>query len=296
MRLPREIAVVWALLTAMLVAVAVTYARLPAAELYDVSGTGARAGLGRALVDVNFPGALVGLAVLAVVAGRLPRKARPVAVAAAVLCAVFAVPGVVKQSDLDARWINAVPALGVAAVVALSFLADGPESPPHARGDRLRIVIAAVLTLLAAPWIAAELGFYLDGVPVLGWLFQTGTLVSFHNAPHHAVHHGVHHGLQGLLFVVTALLLSRLPSSQAARAFLAVLLAYGVANIANDDWLEQVVERGWSSHPIPSVLGFGANWLWLAVLLVGAAVYALWFRQPSRTTPPAASSATSASA
>ena len=75
----------------------------------------------------------------------------------------------------------------------------------------------------------------------------------------------MHHGLQGLLFVVTALLLSRLPSSQAARAFLALLLAYGVANIANDDWLEQVVERGWSSHAIPSVLGFAANWLWLAV-------------------------------
>ena len=296
MRLPREIAVVWVLLAAMLVAVAVTYARLPASELYDVSGTGLRAGLGRALVDVNFPGALVALAVLAVVAGRLPRRTRPVAIVAAVLCAVFAAPGVVRQSDLDARWINLVPAVGVATVVVLSFLADGPESPRHARGDGLRIAIAAVLTLLAAPWIAAELGFYLDGVPVLGWLFQTGRLVSFHNAPHHAVHHGVHHGLQGLLFVVTALLLSRLPSSQAARAFLAVLLAYGVANIANDDWLEQVVERGWSSHPIPSVLGFAANWLWLAVLLVGAAIYALWFRQPSRTTPPAASSATSASA
>ena len=110
-------------------------------------------------------------------------------------------------------------------------------------------------------------------------MFQTGKLVSFHDPPHPAVHHGVHHGLQGLIFVVTALLLSRLPSPQAARAFLAVLLAYGVANMANDGWLEQVVERGWSSHPIPSVLGFAANWLWLAVLLVGAAVWALWFRQ-----------------
>ncbi len=280
MRLPREIAIVWALLAAMLVAVLVTYSRLPAAELYNVSGTGIRAGLSRVVVDLNFPGALVALAVLAVVAGRLPRRARPAAWAAAVLCVVFAVPGVVRQSNLDARWLNAIPAAGVATVVVLSLRADGPESPRHARGDRLRIALAAVLLVLASPWIAAELGFYLDGVPVLGWLFQTGKLVSFHNAPHHAVHHGVHHGLQGLLFVVTALLLSRLPSSQAARAFLALLLAYGVANIANDDWLEQVVERGWSSHTIPSVLGFAANWLWLAVLLVGSAVWALWFRQP----------------
>ena len=279
MRLPREIIVVWVLFALALDAVFATYARLPPQLLYNVSGTGFRAGLSRVVVDLNFPGALIALAVLAVVVGRLRGRMRLVAIPAALLCVVFAVPGVVRQSDLDARWINAIAAAGVAVVFVLSLVADGPESPRRARGDRLRIVIAAVLTILAAPWIAAELGFYLDGVPPLGWMFQTGKLVSFHDPPHPAVHHGVHHGLQGLLFVVTALLLSRLPSPQAARAFLAVLLAYGVANMANDGWLEQVVERGWSSHPIPSVLGFAANWLWLAVLLVGAAVWALWFRQ-----------------
>jgi len=278
-RLPRELIVVWVLFALALDAVFATYARLPPQLLYNVSGTGFRAGLSRVVVDLNFPGALIALAVLAVVAGRLRGRMRLVAIPAALLCVVFAVPGVVRQSDLDARWINAIAAAGVAVVFVLSLVADGPESPRRARGDRLRIVLAAVLTILAAPWIAAELGFYLDGVPVLGWMFQTGKLVSFHDPPHPAVHHGVHHGLQGLLFVVTALLLSRLPSPQAARAFLAVLLAYGVANMANDGWLEQVVERGWSSHPIPSVLGFGLNWLWLAVLLAGAAVWALWFRQ-----------------
>jgi len=278
-RLPREIIVVWVLFALALDAVFATYARLPPQLLYNVSGTGFRAGLSRVVVDLNFPGALIALAVLAVVVGRLRGRMRLVAIPAALLCVVFAVPGVVRQSDLDARWINAIAAAGVAVVFVLSLVADGPESPRRARGDRLRIVIAAVLTILAAPWIAAELGFYLDGVPPLGWMFQTGKLVSFHDPPHPAVHHGVHHGLQGLIFVVTALLLSRLPSPQAARAFLAVLLAYGVANMANDGWLEQVVERGWSSHPIPSVLGFAANWLWLAVLLVGAAVWALWFRQ-----------------
>ena len=279
MRLPREIIVVWVLFALALDAVFATYARLPPQLLYNVSGTGFRAGLSRVVVDLNFPGALIALAVLAVVVGRLRGRMRLVAIPAALLCVVFAVPGVVRQSDLDARWINAIAAAGVAVVFVLSLVADGPESPRRARGDRLRIVIAAVLTILAAPWIAAELGFYLDGVPVLGWMFQTGKLVSFHDPPHPAVHHGVHHGLQGLLFVVTALLLSRLPSPQAARAFLAVLLAYGVANMANDGWLEQVVERGWSSHPIPSVLGFAANWLWLAVLLASAAVWGLWFRQ-----------------
>jgi hypothetical protein len=73
------------------------------------------------------------------------------------------------------------------------------------------------------------------------------------------------------------------------------VLAYGVGNMANDDWLEQVAERGWSSHAIPSVLGFSPNWLWLAVLAAAALIWALWFRQPSRTTPSAASADTSAS-
>jgi hypothetical protein len=279
-----ELVVVLLLLGLMLAAVMATYARLVPRLLYNVSGTGVRAGLSRVVVDLNFPGALVALAVLAVIAGRLRGWARSAALAAALLCVGFAVPGVVRQSDLDARWINAIPATGVAVVFVLSLLADGPVSPRRARGDWLRILIATVLSILAAPWIAAELGFYLDGVPLLGWLFQTGRLVSFHNPLHPAVHHGVHHGLQGLLLVLTALLLSRLPCSNPARAFLALLLAYGVANIANDDWLEQIVERGWSRYPLPSVLSLTANWLWLAVLATGAAVYALWFRQPNRTT------------
>ena len=285
----------WVLLAASLAAVFVTYSRLPASQLYSVSGSGLRGGLSRVLVELSFPGALVALAVLAVVVGRLRGRARALAVVAALLCVVFAVPGVVRQSNLDARWINAVPALGVALAFILSLLAAGSRSPGRARGDRLRIALAAVLVLLASPWIAAELGFYLDGVPVLGRLFQTGRRVSFHDAPHVAVHHGVHHGLQGLLLALTALLLSRLHTGRATGAFLALVLAYGVGNMANDGWLEQVAERGWSSHALPSVLGFSPNWLWLAVLVAAALIWALWFRQPSRTTSSAASAATSAS-
>jgi len=294
-RVQREIAVVWALAVASLLAVLVTYARLPASELYDVSGSGLRGGLSRALVELNFPDALVALAVLAVVGGRLRGRARALAVAGFALCAVFAAPGVVRQSNLDARWINVVPALGVVLAFALSLLARWSQSSGRVRGDRMRIALAAVLVLLASPWIAAALGFYLDGVPLLGRLFQTGRTVSFHDAPHVAVHHGVHHGLQGLLLALTALLLSRLQVGKATGAFLALVLAYGVGNMANDDWLEQVAERGWSSHAIPSVLGFSPNWLWLGVLVAAALVWVLWFRQPRRTTPSAASAAISSS-
>lgn len=285
----------WTLAGAALVAVFVTYARLPASELYNVSGSGLRGGLSRAVVELNFPDALIALAVLAVVGRRLRGRARALAFVASLLCVVFVLPGVVRQSNLDARWINAVPALGVALAFAVSLLAAGSESPGSVRGDRLRIALAAALVLLASPWIAAELGFYLDGVPVLGRLFQTGKLVSFHDPAHAAVHHGVHHGLQGLLLALTALLLSRVQAGKVTGAFLALVLAYGVGNMANDGWLEQVTERGWSSHSLPSVLGLSPNWLWLAVLVAAVLVWALWFRQPRRTTPSPANAATSAS-
>jgi hypothetical protein len=289
---PREVAAVWGLAAASLVAVLVTYSRLNAAELYNVSGSGARGGLGRAVVELDFPVALVALAVLAVVAETLPRPARAVAALAALGCVVVVVPGVVRESDLDVRWINAVPALGVALAFACSLLARGPASPRRARGDRLRVALALVLVVLASPWIAAELGFYLDGVPVLGRLFQTGRIVSFHDAPHHAVHHGVHHGLQGLLLVLTALLLSRVVAGggsrwNKARTFLlALVLAYGLGNIANDDWLEQIAERGWSGYAIPSVLEPAANSAWLAVLVLAVVIWLAWFGRPPEEIEP----------
>jgi hypothetical protein len=287
-RLPWEIRTVWALLGASLVAVLVTYSRLPPEQLYSVSGSGVEGGLSRVLVELNFPDALAALAVLGVVAARIPVRLRPVAAVAALLCAVVAWPGVVSQNDLDARWINAVPALGTLLALALSLVARGPWSRAGVRGDGLRAGIAAVLVLLAAPWIAATLGFYLDGVPVLDRIFQTGKLVSFGDPLHHAVHHGVHHGLQGMLLALTALLLSRLLGSVAGSlrvlvgVYLAVMLAYGIGNMTNDGWLEQVAERGWTSHLFPSVLEPAVSWGWLAVVLVAAAVWLLWFGASAR--------------
>jgi hypothetical protein len=262
----REVRAVWGLLAAEALAVVITYSRLPAHELYNVTGSGIDGGLSRLVVELNFPDALIAIGVLGVV---LP-KPRWLAAAAAAMCAAAVLPGVVSQDDLDAKWINAVPAIGVGLALVLTLRARVPAGRP--RGDRVRIVLAAVLTVLAAPWIAAALGFYLDGVPVLGWMFQTGTLASFHNPLHHAVHHGMHHGLQGLLFALAALLLSRVPNR--ISFYLALMLAFGVANMLNDGWLEQVVERGWTSHTVPSVLSFEFNWLWAAVLLTAVGVWA----------------------
>jgi hypothetical protein len=159
-------------------------------------------------------------------------------------------------------------------------------------------VVAALLVLFAAPLIAAELGFYLDGVPLFGWLFETARLTAQPDIGglHHAVHHGQHHGWQGTMLALSALAFSRLPRPRALDAYLALTLAYGVGNLVNDDWLEQVVKRGWTDREIPSVLTPAANWGWAALLAGAIAVWWLWFRQPSRTTPSPASPAISSSA
>jgi hypothetical protein len=63
----------------------------------------------------------------------------------------------------------------------------------------------------------------------------------------------------------------------ASAAYLALMLAYGLGNVANDFWLEQVVKRGWTGWEIPSVLQPRATWAW-AVLLAGTAlVLAAWY-------------------
>ncbi len=277
-RPPKEVLAVGALYAAAAVAIAVTYTRLPARDLYHVSGTGLRSGFGRALVFLNFSTALAAIAVVLLMVRRLSRTLVPVAGVAIALCAVVAWPGVVNQADLDATLPNALPALGVALVVWLTLVVSVPRAPARVRGDALRIVLAAVALVVATPWIAAELGFYLDGVPLFGWVFQTARAVDGHAA----VHHGHHHGMDGLLLALSALLLSRvLPvaGSQVAEAYLSLMLAYGLANLANDFWGEQIVERGWTSHNFPNVLQPHASFAWLGVLAAAALIWFLWFRR-----------------
>ena len=276
-RPPTEVVAVGALYAAAAVAIAATYTRLPARELYHVSGTGLGSGLGRALVFLNFSTALAAIGVALVIVRRLPRTLVPVAGVAIALCAVVAWPGVVDQADLDAKLVNALPALGVALVVGLALVASVPRAPRRVRGDALRIVLAGTAIVVATPWIAAELGFYLDGVPLFGRLFQTRRAVRGHPA----VHHGHHHGTDGLLLALSALLLSRLltvAGNRAAEAYLSLMLAYGLANLSNDFWGEQIVERGWTSRRFPNVLQPHASFAWLGVLAAAALIWLTWFR------------------
>jgi hypothetical protein len=279
------------------IAVIATYSRFPTTLLYHVKQSDTIAsGFGRELVALNFPFALVGIALVGLAWPRLDGRLRALGALAIAVCASFYFA--VDQSNLDGRPINAVPALGLALAVVLVFTVGVPSVPRSVRGDRVRVGLAAVLFFFCAPLIAAELGFFLDGVPFLGWFYETARLTTQPGAHElrHAVHHGQHHGWQGTMLALTALAFSRLPRPRVLDAYLALMLAYGIGNLVNDDWLEQVVKRGWTNHEVPSILVPAPNWGWAAVLVGAALIWRLWFRQPSRTTPAPASSAMSSSA
>jgi len=283
---PLELAVVWAIFTVVTIAVFVTYWRLPPHDLYHVSGSGLTGGASRALVYLNFPVALAAIPILILVSQRLPGRLVGAVVVGIVLSAAVFWPGIVDQGDLDARPVNAIAAIGVLVAVSLTAVAawrfGRSERRGRLPGDPARLAVAGVVVLLALPWIAAEIGLSFDGVPVLGTLYQTGELRSQPHVAelHPAVHHGDHHGLSGTLLVLAALLLSRvLPSIGRSRlrgllgAYLALMLCYGLGNIANDFWLEQVTKRGWTDWEVPDVTVPKATWAWGIVVLSAAAIW-----------------------
>ena len=276
------VGVVWAIFLVVAVEIVVTYARLPPSQLYHVSGTGVAAGLGRALVFLNFPVALAALPLAVLVADRSrdDRLAFALAIVAAGLCAVVFWPGVVDQANLDAKAINALPAAGVVLTAALAARAGLSALPAHV--DVVLGVVLAALLVLASPWFCADLGLFLDRVPLLGSLFLTGKVVYGHPA----VHHGHHHGMDGLLLVIAALAtipaLRRAQNSTLAAfvtLYLGLEITYGLANIANDAWYEQVVKRGWTSVTIPSVLRPTVSLAWLGIVLATPLFAALVHRR-----------------
>jgi hypothetical protein len=288
-----EAALLWLLVAIVALEILVTYSRLPAQELYHVSGSGIAGGASRAIVFLNFPAALIALAVLGLLYERFASRVLAVAaVAAAVLCAAVFWPGVVSQANLDAKSVNALAALGVLLTFGLSVAVarrGGVLRRPWHDADAGRLAIAVPLVLLSLPWFAADLGFFLNGVPVLGSIFQTGeyrhAIAGLPPFPP-AVHHGHHHGMDGLLLVLSALLLSRTLMQAQSRvlrnvlsAYLALMFCYGVGNIANDFWLEQIVKRGWTSWQIPNVLEPRATVAWGVIVLAAAAVWLGWRRR-----------------
>jgi hypothetical protein len=284
--------VVWLLFGLAAVAVFETYWRLPPAELWKVTDSGLAGGAGRMFVFVSFSASIAAPPVLAIAADRLDRRLATVLAAVAfALCATVAIPGVQTPSDLDPKWPQLAAVVGVVMSVLITAWAthSGRAEPRRttAAGDRARLALAALLLFLSAPYIAAELGFYLDGVPLLGWIFQTGRLAPEPGAGyvHAAVHHGHHHGLDGVLLATAVLLLSRLlPTVRRPRlrattgAYLSLMLVYGLTNVVNDLWIEQVVKRGWTHWQVPDVLEPSLTAAWAAMILVAAILYVVVFR------------------
>lgn len=283
-----EVLAVWAGFGLVGVAVFVTYARLSTDELYNVSESGLAGGAGRILVFAGYPTALLAIGILPVVVERLGRRPWVVAVAAvaAVLCATVAWPGVVEQGDLDARPANAFAAVGTLVVLGLTGLAlrrggIGFRRPFGGRWDVARLALAVVVVLAAVPWIAAEIGAHLDGVPGLGSVFLTG--VSRPEPGHPtltAVHLGHHHGMDGAMLTLAALALSRtvftLRSGLLRTGYLfyvSLMLVYGLANALQDFWLEQLVKRGTTSLEIPTLTVPEASPSWAALLAAALSIH-----------------------
>ena len=289
----------WAIWGVVAGTVFVTYARLPARDFYNVTGTGVWSGAARLLVLTGWPVSLAALALLAVacdrlLAAELDRDARRavigVAIVAAVLCATIAFPGVIKQSDLDAKPVNLLAGAGVLMALGLTLYAwrrtgAGPPAE-RTRGDRIALWAAVVYALAALPWIFANLGFYVGDIPGLHALFMSKKILPEPGHPTlRAVHLGNHEGLDGWLLAVTALILrpcltrmraTRLRSILAG--YLALLLCYGVMVSANDGWNEQLVKRGWTSHGLPSVLSPALDYGTAILFVAAVIVYLVAFR------------------
>jgi hypothetical protein len=265
-----EALAVWAVWSVTLVLVLVTYSRIDADQLYNVQGDGVRLGLSRAVVHVNWPFTLVAMVLVLVAMTSLPRRAWWLAGPALVLCGTM--PLFVSQSHLNARWGNAVPAIGVALALALTVLATrrgGASFAPRLPGDPLRLVVAVVVIMLSLPWISAELGFHLPGSIFMGpELLPTdgGRLEA-------AVHLGEHHGWHGALMLLSALVLSRVQANGQLGGWLlgacAALAAYGAINATQDFWTEQLVKRGTVDWAIPSAVYPGLKPVTLVTLLLG---------------------------
>jgi hypothetical protein len=290
----RELVAVWGFYAVVAVEVLVTYARLPAEQLYNVSGSGLESGAGRALVLLGYPTSLAVIAFLPILVERLDH---PLATLAALgslgLCLTIGIPGVLEESDLDAKPANALAGIGVGVALFLTVVALARGglgmSTPFAGWDWARLGLGLVLLLASFPWLAAELGFHAGGPVFLSEQLRP--------EPGHpdirAVHLGHHHGMDGVLLAWTALFLSRVAARmrraglrRALTAYLSLMLVYGLANALQDFWLEQLVKRETTELRIPSMLRPEATPAWAALLAAAGLIYVALNRVDKVQRPP----------
>jgi hypothetical protein len=286
-----EALAVWALFGAVALAVLVTYSWLPADERYHYSVDGLAGGAGRALVFLAFPTSLVAVPIALLAAAQVRTAQAWILAGLAVACCLTVLwPGAVDENDLDPKPINAVTAAGAVIAFGLTVAAwrrNGAKEWGRVAGDRIRLAVAAVLLLGSIPWILAELGVYVDDIPLLGLPFTSDEPSPTGTGPT-AVHLGHHHGWDGTILALAALLLTRplqrLPRSRLREllaVYLSILLVYGLGNAVQDFWLEQFVKRDWLDWEIPTMLRPAIEPVWGVVLVLGLAAYAAFWRPRS---------------
>jgi hypothetical protein len=299
-----EALALWATLAVLCALAWVTYARLPAREFYNVSGTGVSAGASRVLELLGWPISIIAIALLAIAVDRLladatlERGARRLVVASAwvslALCVTIVWPGVVNQDNLDAKPSNAWAAIGVALAFALTLLGLARRGigrrAGHVVGDRAGIALIAILLVGGIPWLFAHIGVYVGDVPGLGAIFMSKKIIPEAGHPHlHAVHLGNHEGLDGIVIAATAFGLSRqLGLMRPTRlrgilaGYLAVALCYGLGVCIQDGWHEQIYKRGWVHTQFPNVIRPGLTWAWAGLLVFAALAHLLVIRPRMR--------------
>lgn len=290
-----DVLLLWCLFVAVAVAAMVTYARLPARELYQVASPGIDTGIKRGLAFAGFPAAPVAVAVAWLLAERFTRRVVTVAaITATVLASSVFWPGAVDEADPDARPISVLALVAVVAVIALTVgvaRSEGFRRPVvRLREERRRLVVFGLVFLVEIPWLAALIGVSLDHVPVLDSMYLSDSFVDQPGVGglHPAVHAGLHHGLCGALLVTSSLWLSRHldgmrnPTHRRVLAgYLSLLISYGAANALQDFWLEQIVKRDLVGWQFPYMLQPRASWAFLGILGGSALIYATVLRPRS---------------
>jgi hypothetical protein len=291
----------WGVWAAVCAATWATNARTPPGRLYGVAHVGVAAAAGRVLVLLGWPIALAAIGLMALTVERLlaganPRKRAAVVTAAwlsIALCCTIALPGVIEPAHLEAKPSNIPAALGTGLALALTFLAlRTPGEPPvRTRIDRVLLLVLAVFLLASIPWMLANVGIYAGDIPGIRAVFMSKQVVP---EPHHlhlrAVHLGNHDGFDGLLLAVTAVvgirLLPQLRSHRlqaVARAYLCVLVVYGLAVATADFWLEQIVKRGWIDERMPGLMRPNLSLPWIGILAAALALnFVITARRPQR--------------
>jgi hypothetical protein len=289
----------WAAIGVVALLVWITYARLPASDFYNVTGTGFWSGASRVLVLLGWPVSIAAVALVAVAADRLlasgppPRLRRATiaaAVAATVLCATIAVPGVIDEADLDAKPVNALAAAGVGIALLLTLAAarraGAGRFVRRRQGDTAAIAFIAILLVAGIPWLLANVGVYAGDIPGLSTIFMSKQILPEPGHPTlHAVHLGNHEGLDGILLAGIGLALRRiLPELRPTRlrgvlsGYLALMVVYGSLVALNDGWNEQIVKRGWTDTGTPKVLNPAPNLATALMIALTAVLYLAAFR------------------